>query len=338
VTKILLILAVSHGLLLAQKSIELPRVGVLDYYGLRKIKPERIQRILATREGDPFPASKGDVEERIERIPGIARSHLEAVCCDGGKTVLFVGIEEVGAPAFPFRTAPTGDVRLPEEMIDTYRKFLDAADRAARAGKALEDLSSGNALMADPAGRGLQQRFAAYASEQTALLRDVLRNSADEEHRAIAAYIIGYAPDKKTIVNDLQVAVQDPEGNVRHNAMRSMAAIMALAAKNPDSGIQISAVWFVEMLNSIVWSDRHKATLTLLNLTEGRPENVLALIRERATPALAEMARWKSLTHALPPYMLLCRVAGMSDDEIERSWTGGDREAVIARALKAKRK
>jgi len=105
---LILLLFISHAVLCGQSTISLPRIGVLDYYGLHKITPTRIQRVLATKEGDPFPASKGDLEERLEQIPGVVRSHLEAVCCDGGKAVLFVGIEERGAAHFNFRTAPQG--------------------------------------------------------------------------------------------------------------------------------------------------------------------------------------------------------------------------------------
>jgi len=47
--------------LCAQTTITAPRVGVLDYYGLHKVSPERIQRVLATREGDPVLVRKGNV-------------------------------------------------------------------------------------------------------------------------------------------------------------------------------------------------------------------------------------------------------------------------------------
>jgi len=336
--KLFLLIAVSHGLLSAQTSIAPPRVGVLEYYGLRKISPGRIQRVLATREGDPFPHSKGDVEERLEKIPGVVRSHLEAVCCDEGKAILFVGIEEKGAAHFEFRTAPDGEVRLTDQILEAHREFLAAVESAARAGAASEDLRSGHSLMADPAARSLQERFAAIADRDLPLLKDVLRSSGDEEHRAIAAEIIGYAPNKRDVVNDLQQAVQDPDDSVRASAMRAFGAIAVLASQRPDLEIQISPTWFVEMLNSVIWSDRNKAVRALLNLTDRRPEKVLALIRERALPSLAEMARWKSLTHALGPYMLLGRVAGMSDRQIEDSWTQGEREAVIAKVLKSARK
>ena len=92
------------------------------------------------------------------------------------------------------------------------------------------------------------------------------------------------------------------------------------------------------MVNSVVWTDRNKAVMALLNLTDNRSERILSLIRERAMPSLAEMARWKSLTHAIGPYTLLGRVAGLSEQTIQDTWTNGGREAVIAKALKTARK
>jgi HEAT repeat protein len=192
--------------------------------------------------------------------------------------------------------------------------------------------------MADPACRTLQERFAAIAARDLPLLKDVLRNSADGEHRAIAAYIIGYAPKKSDVVDDLQQAIRDPEDDVRNNAMRALGAIAVLASLKPDLEIQIAPTWFVEMLNSVVWSDRNKAALALVNLTDKRPENLLNLMRERALPSLAEMARWKSLGHALPPFMLLGRIAGLNEQQIQDSWTSGKREALIAKALKTAHK
>lgn len=336
--KQLLLLVVSHGLLCAQSAISLPKVGILDYYGLHKITPARIQRVLATKEGDPFPTSKGDIEERLEQIPGVVRSHLEAVCCDNGQAVLFVGIEERGAAHFDFRSTPQGQVRLPEDIVTAYKEFLTALEAAVRNGNVAEDMRSGHSLMADAGARSAQERFIPIAEKQLALLKDVLRNSADDEHRAIAAYIIGYAPKKRDVVTDLQDAVQDSDDAVRNNAMRALGAITLLALQHPDLEIHISPTWFVEMLNSVVWADRNKAVTALLNLTDSRPEKILSLIRERAMPSLAEMARWKSLTHAIGPYTLLGRAAGLSDDQIQDAWSKGQRETVIAKALKAAHK
>lgn len=315
-----------------------PRIGVLDFYGLRKVSSQRILKVLGVREGDPLPGSKAELEERLEKIPGVVRSRLEAVCCDGGNAILFVGIEEKGAPHFNFRSPPAGAVRLPGEIVETYRKFLEALEIAVRNGKGADDLRSGHSLMADPDARAPQERFAIFAELQLSTLRDVLRNSADEEQRAMAAYVIGYARRKRDVVDDLQYAIQDPAGEVRNNAMRALAAISVLAGREPDLGIQISPTWFVEMLNSLVWTDRNKAVMALVNLTDQRPERTMNLIRERALLSLVEMARFHSLSHAIGPFMLVGRLAGLSDAQIEEKWTKGERESVIAKVLKSPRK
>ncbi len=43
------------------------------------------------------------------------------------------------------------------------------------------------------------------------------------------------------------------------------------------------------------------------------------------------MARWKSLVHALPAYVLLGRVSGATEEEIQDTWAKDQREAVIAK-------
>jgi hypothetical protein len=72
-------------------------------------------------------------------------------------------------------------------------------------------------------------------------------------------------------------------------------------------------------------------------LTDKRDPAVLAQIRDRALPALVEMARWKTLAHALPAYILLGRITGVPEKQIQDAWSRGDRESVIAEALKAQK-
>ena len=56
-------------------------------------------------------------------------------------------------------------------------------------------------------------------------------------------------------------------------------------------------------------------------------------MRQRALPDLVEMARWKTLRYALPPFLLVGRIAGLPDQEIHRYWQNGDRQPVIEKAL-----
>lgn len=313
-----------------------PRIGIIDFYGLHKVSELKVRKALAVTEGGLLPSSKADVEERIEKVPGVVEAHLEATCCDdSGKAILYVGVEEKGAAHFNYRPPPTQDVSLPAEIIPVYVKFLGAVAKASRTGKLAEDLTHGHSLMSDPDVRALQEQFVGFAAKYTEDLRKVLRNGVNEEQRAIAAYVIGYAPDKAHVVADLQYALQDADDTVRNNAMRSLAAFAVLQRREPNSEIRISATWFIEMLNSIIWGDRNNAAVALVTLTDSRDESVLEQLRERAMPALAEMAAWKHLPHALPSYILLGRAGGMKEEELQEAWSKGERTAVIKKLIAA---
>jgi hypothetical protein len=311
-----------------------PKIGLIEFYGLRKVSESRIRQTMGVSEGDFLPRSKGDTEERLDELPGVVESHLEAVCCEGDQAILFVGVEERGSPHFEIREAPEDDLSLPQEITDTYRRFLQAFEAAGRRGVTEEDLTQGHSLMADASTRAIQEMFPALADGNLPALRNVLRNSGDEEQRATAAYVIGYATSKRDIVNDLQYALRDADAGVRANASRNLLALAVLARLHPDAGIAVSPTWFIEMLNSLSWTDRNRAAKALQILTDSRDATTLGQMRERALDALTEMARWKSLQNALPAFVLLGRIAGLTDAQIQDKWTSGQRDAVIALAAK----
>jgi hypothetical protein len=191
--------------------------------------------------------------------------------------------------------------------------------------------------MADVEVRHYQEQFQAFAAGHLEELREALASAADPAQRAIAAAVIGYAPRKQDVVGDLQFAMQDPDATVRANAARAMEAIAVLAAGQGQPGLRLSPTWFVEMLNSVVLMDRIAAVKALVTLTDSANPEALALIRERAVPALVEMARWKTLRYALPPFVVLGRIAGFSEREIQTDWSAGKRELVIQKALSSTR-
>jgi len=172
--------------------------------------PARIIQALGVREGDPLPASKASSEEKLETVPGVTRALLEAVCCDNGKTVLFVGIEERLARHSEFRPDPEGDAKLPQNILDAYGQFQETFQEAVRYGKVVEGFAEGHPLFSDLLSNQAQKRFIGLAEENLPKLREVLRSSADADQRAIAAEVIGYAPKKQMVVDDLQYALQDP--------------------------------------------------------------------------------------------------------------------------------
>lgn len=315
-----------------------PRVGDIEFYGLHKLSEQKLLHALHLKPGDALPPSKGDLEDRLEEISGVVLAHVEAVCCEGGQTTLFIGIEEKGAPHLAFHSPPTGDAVLPGDVTEIFHRFLEAVKEAAHRGSTAEDLTSGHSLMADPDARLLQFQFADFAGAHLDQIREVLRDSSDDEQRAMAATLTGYAANKKDVVNDLENAMQDPDESVRANALRALNAIAVLARLQPRMGIRVSPTWFVEMLNSIVLSDRTRAAKALVTLTDNDAAAALDQIRDRALDSVMEMAQWKNLRYALPAFILVGRLAGMNEGEIQKAWTGGDRQAVLAIALGTKTK
>ncbi len=309
-----------------------PKIGDINFYGLRKLAPEKVLSTLELKSGAPLPSSKGALEERLELMPGVAAARVEAVCCDGPNAILFIGIEERGSPHFDTRPAPAGTASLPEDVMAAYREYLGAVERAAQLGNAAEDLTAGESHVADIPARLFEDRLAGLAADRIDVLREVLRSGAEPDERAVAAAVIGYAPDKQQAIKDLQFGLQDVEPAVRANAVRAIMAIAVLAQKRPELGLRIEPTWMVEMLNSIVLSDRHLAARALVTLTEQPNAAALDLIRERALPALVDMARWQTLRYALPAFLLLGRTAGVPERELLDQWKQGDRETVIGKA------
>jgi hypothetical protein len=315
-------------------SAQTPEVGRIEIYGLRKVAEPRVRQVLGFTEGAPLPGSKADIEERLTDVPGIVRANLEATCCEDGKIILYVGVEEKGARHFDLRNPPEEELQLPAEITHAYRDFLTAVAEAVRKGSTDEDLTKGHSLMADPDSRDIQLKFVDLAQKHAKELSAVLRRSADEEQRAIAAYVIGYVPKKRLIVDDLQFALRDSDQTVRGNAIRAMAALGVFATLNPDEDLKIAPTWFIEMLNSPVWTDRNNAAVALVNLTESRDASTLSQLRQRAMPALIEMAKWRQLAHALPAYIILGRVAGIPEQEIQDTWSRGEHDKLIAAVVK----
>ena len=306
-----------------------PPIGIIEVYGARRVSEERIREALQIKEGDALPLKSGEVEQRVAAILGVRQVHLNTVCCDAGKSILYVGIQESGAGRLVFRAAPTGSIRLPEEIVQAGQALDRALMEAVQRGDAEEDPSQGYSLARNPDARAIQQRFIGFAAHDGKLLADVLRFSGDAEHRARAAEIIAYTTNKEAAVSDLIHATRDPSPGVRNEAVRALALIAAFAQRHPEGQLRVPWTPLIDLLNSVVWTDRNKASFALMQLSEGRDPELLSELKSGALPALVEMARWKSRAHALPSFVILGRIAGMNDDAIFKAWEGGRHQSII---------
>lgn len=331
----LVFLVCMHGPAAAQ----LPRVGGIDFYGLRRLSPADLVAAIGIQIGDSLPPSQTSIRDtirpRLLALRGVDDAEISFVCCEAGRTLIYIGVRESGSPAVGFPATPTGDDRLPDEMIAAERELLRAWMEGVQRGQAEEDNVAGHSFMKYEPARVIQEGFPGFAARSTPLLRRVLHNSSDAHHRAVAAQIIAYAPDKSTVVPDLVRAMRDADATVRNNAMRALAVIATYAQTLPESTLRVPVDPFIDLLSSLAWTDRNKASLALAALTTGRDPQLLAALRARALDSLAEMARWRTYGHAAPAAIILGRIAGLPDTEIFPKLLR-DREALIEAALQVK--
>lgn len=347
--------ALGLALLLTRSAADFPKLGLIDFYGVRHVNREALVAAVPVKRGDPMPitfpggtppenvreqlglapaaplpVNTRAIESAVLKVDGVRKAKAAVVCCESDRTAtLFVGIqEEDDAPVFKYKEAPTGRERLTSETVALYDRFTEALQDAVRAGTAQEDDSEGHALFSTEPLKAVQHEFIARAEGERQSLQRVLTSSADAKHRAVAALVIGYSSDKRWAIRHLLSAVRDPDELVRNNAVRSIGAICALAIRRPDLRIKIPSALFTKMLSSLSWYDRNKATMVLLALTERRDPQVLRKLRADALPELVEMGRWKD-SHSLMPLLLLGRIADLSDTEVTCLWQKGSREKVL---------
>ena len=276
-------------LFLSSSNAQMPPIGIIDFYGLHNLSKSQVRQALKIKEGDAIPASLDDAVKELRSLPGVERVYPSIGCCDSnGKSILYVGIEEKGFPALRFRPAPKKNILLSTTLSKPDEAFGKAIEQAVLSGDAAEDESQGHALTHYPAARAIQEQYIKFAARDLEQLRDVLHNSNNAEHRAVAAQVIAYTKNKQAVVSDLVAAIKDPDENVRNNAMRALG-VMAQAQTEGKLKIKIPWTPFVEMLNSTVWKDRNKSSITLLVLTQKRDPALLAQLRKRA---LNRLLRW----------------------------------------------
>ncbi len=308
-------------------------IGTINFYGLRTISESEVRDLLAFSEGSVRVPGQDLLSEELElevaAAINVPRVEMIGVCCmENGQASIFIGVEETPAPQLDYHTPPTANIRLPSEVLRTSNQVEEALQVAIRSGDAAEDWSEGHSLAKNSEVRVLQERFLTYAEEHWDRLVEVLHTSSRSRHRAVAATVIAYAAPKTVVIPHLEQAVLDPDADVRNSATRALGTIALYAEENPELGIEIQPDVFIDMLNSLEWSDRNKASFILLTLTTSRDPSLLEQLQERALLSLIEMCRWDSIGHAFPSCRMLARVVGLPEQNEPHP-----KERIVAMAL-----
>ena len=109
-TAVCLALVIANAFPLASQEFE---IGIIDFYGLGRISENDARQALAfkfgdtiTLSGDKPPAVLAQSEHRLSTLPGVTRARANVVCCDGGRVIVYVGVEGRERRATIFRPPP----------------------------------------------------------------------------------------------------------------------------------------------------------------------------------------------------------------------------------------
>jgi hypothetical protein len=306
------------------------KVGFIDYFGTNQVDVERVKSAMPVHEGDEilldkFPYFIIDMKTAVEKVTGKEPTDVAPGCCDqAGNWYFYIGLSGRNTEPLHYNVAPTRKVRFPKEIEKLYQEAIDLNMEAVKA-QAVEDRSTGYALSTYPPLREKQVAIREYAIHQSTLIRRILSVAFEARQRSIAAQFLGYAYQDQKQIQSLVKASRDPIEAVRNNAVRALGV---LAESSPAIARQIPAKSFVPLLNSDLWTDRNKGSLLLGTLTLARDRRVLRLIRAQAADSLIEMARWHEYGHAYYSRIILGRIAGIEEKELQKL-AHDDVEAII---------
>lgn len=316
------------------------RVRLIDFYGYTGLDVDKVRAALPVREGETFPTAQAlnvtrtRIEEAVRRVTGRPATEVSFLSPGRDEWIIYVGLSGKNVKSLPRNHAPRGTARLPSKAVDVYRQVDSAFFSAMQRGASGDDNSKGYSLSPDDATlREKQLAMHEYAARHEDVIRAVLRSSADDEQRRMAAQMLGYANRSRRQVADLVRATRDPDDDVRNNATR---ALMVLANSDPKVAASIPAAGFVEMLNSGTWSDRNKAGGLLSTLSRWRSPGLLSTLRARALDSLTEMARWRAQGHAYAARTILGRVAGIEETQLTKLVSDDAKVDVIIDAARRK--
>ncbi|MEI9971919.1 MAG: HEAT repeat domain-containing protein [Ignavibacteriota bacterium] len=294
------------------------RIGTIDFYGYGSLDLASLRNSLPFREGDAIPsrAVQGKAQEAVSRIAGRKAVVSDACCLPDGRSTMFLGIAESGAPPVVYNPIPQGDIELPPQARKILRQLDKHLFSAVRRGAANEDHSQGYALNDDPSMRADELKLRTWSQAHTAIVLRVLAESSHSGQRANAARALGYADRAPEQIAAMVAAAFDSDEDVRNNAVR---ALMVLCAVGSEVTRQIPAARFVPLLHSLEWTDRNKSANLFARLTESRDPSLLQMLREQAIEPLREMAQWKDVGHASASVIILGRMAGVEESRLEKA-------------------
>ena len=312
-------------------------IGAINYFGYGDLPIAEIRAAIPLHVGDTLTFatfSRKPVEDAVSSVIGKKPTDVNIVCCDALKHVeLYIGLPGSTSRSVPTAPIPSGKIHLDPEGMRLYDQEQPLLAQAVARGNSSEDDSQGYMISSDPALRALTLAIRSYAVDREPELKQVLQTASDPKDRRAAATLLGYVQRSPTQAEALSKAITDPDDEVRNNAVRALAVLSA-ATNDP---LQINVKPLIDLLYSGSWTDRNKASFLLFRLTDLRNLTVLNSLRSDAMGPLIEGASWKDVPgHSTPFLVILGRLAGMPDQQLQDLLKSGDANKIISAATAAR--
>lgn len=227
----------------------------LDCFGNRRLPSSTIFALADLAEGATLPINTDQIRSTL-----MASGHFAFVDvflwrgtpqhdCRGQ---LFIDVIDKGEPLPPpFRPTPSGHITLPavfatlraayDVEFDNYISLPDV-----ERGKYKVDESQGHYRIAWPPLRAIEDQLLASLPGQTDLLISCLKDDSRPDQRATAAFALGWAADKRQIVQPLVDAMRDADTSVRDWSARALSPIIRFLwctehtlAMDPDPAFEL---------------------------------------------------------------------------------------------------
>jgi hypothetical protein len=310
------------------------RIGVIDFYGAQGMDTAALREKISVRGCqvialDDMEKSLAAIKSEVLAAAGMKVTDIEVLCCDVPETWdLYVGLLGNSYKPATYATTPVGEVKLPGQGLALYKQDLDLLMESIQKGQATEDDSKGYQLATYAPAQKVQLAMRKYALGHTEEIERVLRGSKYVEQRQASAMLLGYSDRLDGQVRALEAATDDPDPEVRNNAVRALEVMLAAGQ---IAGMSVKP--FVAMLYSGAWSDRNKASLLLDRMTVSRNPALLRELREALGP-LEDGARWHSPGHARPFLDILGRIGGIDEKRLQALEDAGAKDEILAAARK----
>lgn len=310
------------------------QIGAINYFGYGGLPLDKVRSALPLHVGDTLTFatfSDKPIREAVLAAIGKPPTDINEVCCnESGKLWIYIGLPGSTSRPVSTRKPPSGTARLDDRGIQLYDQEMAALEQAVTSNSAGEDDSQGYMVSNDPKLKEINLAMRAYAIRRLAELENVLRSAGDPAQRRAAAALLGYARRSQAQVDALAEAVNDPDDEVRNNAIRALEVFFD--APGSDR-YRIDVQPMINLLYSGIWTDRNKASFFLLRMTGARDPQMLHSLKSDALGPLIEGASWtRDLGHASPFLTILGRIGSIPENKLNEMVDKYDANDIISAA------